>query len=88
MLAPSSLSGDEPPRVAFAVSRNVGTAVVRNRLRRQVRAYLSEVRAQDPSRFPSGAWLFAIQPSAAAAERDVFLRDVDSCLDRLVGSPQ
>lgn len=86
MLAPSPLSGEEPPRVAFAVSRTVGTAVVRNRLRRQVRAYLSEVRAQDPTRFPSGAWLFAIQPSAASAEREVLLRDVDSCLERLVGS--
>ena len=43
MLAPSPLTGDEPPRVAFAVSRKVGTAVVRNRLRRQVRAYLGEV---------------------------------------------
>lgn len=86
MLAPSPLSGEEPPRVAFAVSRAVGTAVVRNRLRRQLRAYLSEVRAQDPGRFPSGAWLFAIQPSAASAEREVFLRDVDSCLERLVGS--
>ena len=72
--------------MAFAVSRAVGTAVVRNRLRRQLRAYLSEVRAQDPGRLPSGAWLFAIQPSAASAEREVFLRDVDSCLERLVGS--
>ena len=80
MLASSPLSGEEPPRVAFAVSRAVGTAVVRNRLRRQLRAYLSEVRAQDPTRFPSGAWLFAIQPSAASVEREVFLRDVDSCL--------
>ncbi len=88
MLAPSPLSGDEPPRVAFAVSRNVGTAVVRNRLRRQVRAHLSEVRAQDPDRFPSGVWFFAIQPSAAAAAREVFLRDVDSCLERLVGSSE
>ena len=88
MLAPSSLSGDEPPRVAFAVSRNVGTAVVRNRLRRQVRAHLVEVRASEPARIPSGAWLFTIQPSAAAVDRDTLLRDVDSCLERLVGSPR
>jgi ribonuclease P protein component len=88
MLAPSPLTGDEPPRVAFAVSRKVGTAVVRNRLRRQVRAYLGEVRSVDSARFPSGAWLFAIQPSAADASREEVLRDVDSCLDRLVGTPR
>jgi len=88
MLAPSPLTGDEPPRVAFAVSRKVGTAVVRNRLRRQVRAYLGEVRSVDSARFPSGVWLFAIQPSAADASREEVLRDVDSCLDRLVGTPR
>ncbi|CAB4596903.1 unannotated protein [freshwater metagenome] len=88
MLAPSPQTGDEPPRVAFAVSRKVGTAVVRNRLRRQVRAYLGEVRAADSARFPSGAWLFAIQPSAAEVDREALLRDVESCLERLVGSPR
>ena len=79
---------EEPPRVAFAVSRKVGTAVVRNRLRRQVRAHLGELRAQDPARFPSGAWLFAIQPTAAEVDRETLFRDVDSCLDRLVVTAQ
>ena len=88
MLASTPSTIDEPPRVAFAVSRNVGTAVIRNRLRRQVRAHLAEVRATEPARIPSGAWLFAIQPSAAEADRDTLLRDVDSCLERLVGSPR
>lgn len=35
---------DEPPRVAFAVGRNVGGAVVRNRVRRRLRAAMREHR--------------------------------------------
>ena len=85
MLAPSTSAGDEPPRVAFAVSRKVGPAVVRNRLRRQVRAHLSDLRASDPARFPSGAWLFALQPGAAEVDRQTLVHDVENCLDRLVG---
>jgi ribonuclease P protein component len=36
---------DEPPRVAFAVGRRVGGAVVRNRVRRRLRAATREHRA-------------------------------------------
>ena len=85
MLAPPNASHGEPPRVAFAASRKVGTAVVRNRLRRQVRAHLAEVRSTAPDRLPAGAWLIAIDPSAADADRSVLLADVDACLDRLTG---
>ena len=35
---------DLPPRVAFAIGRRVGSAVVRNRLRRRLRAALGELR--------------------------------------------
>jgi ribonuclease P protein component len=86
MLAPTAPSVAEPPRVAFAVPRNVGTAVVRNRVRRQVRAHLTEVRAADPVRFSNGSWLFAILPGAAAVDRTTLLADVDACLDRLTGA--
>jgi ribonuclease P protein component len=34
--------GEPPPRVAFAVSRKVGSAVVRNTVRRRLRAVLAE----------------------------------------------
>ena len=85
MLAPSTATPGEPPRVAFAVSRKVGSAVVRNRLRRQIRAHLGEIRAADPMRLPAGAWLFAIDPSAAEADRSTVLADVDACLDTLSG---
>lgn len=45
-------------RVAFAVGRTVGTAVVRNRLRRQLRAALREL-APAP-----GLYLVSVQPNA------------------------
>lgn len=45
-------------RVAFAVGRQVGTAVVRNRLRRQLRAALREL---GPA---PGLYLVSVQPNA------------------------
>jgi ribonuclease P protein component len=69
----------EPPRVGFAVSRKVGTAVVRNRIRRQIQAHLRGVSGS----MGSGVYLFALKPGAAALERSDLLRDVDACLERL-----
>lgn len=48
-----------PPRVAFAVGRRVGPAVVRNRVRRRLRAALQEVGP------PAGAYLVGAGRSAA-----------------------
>jgi ribonuclease P protein component len=48
-----------PPRLAFAIGRAVGPAVVRNRLRRQLRA-----RARDLDLAP-GAYLVHLSPAAA-----------------------
>jgi ribonuclease P protein component len=48
-----------PPQVAFAVGRAFGSAVVRNRLRRRLRALLA---ATPP---PPGLYLFGAQPAAA-----------------------
>ncbi|MEY2588988.1 MAG: ribonuclease protein component [Acidimicrobiaceae bacterium] len=49
----------DAPRVAFAISRAVGPAVVRSRLRRQLRAH---ARALD---LPAGAYLVGVAPAAA-----------------------
>lgn len=48
-----------PPRVAFAIGRAIGPAVVRNRLRRQVRAILAAIDV------PPGAYLIGARPGAA-----------------------
>jgi len=49
-------------RVAFAVGRRVGPAVVRNRVRRRLRAAARELD------LPAGAYLVAAEPAAAALE--------------------
>jgi ribonuclease P protein component len=60
------LPGDSstPPRVAYAVGRRVGGAVVRNRVRRRLRAATLAHRAELQ---PGGAYLFGAGPSAASA---------------------
>ena len=62
----SFLPGDPsfPPRVAYAVGRRVGPAVVRNRVRRRLRAAALAHRAELR---PGGAYLFGAAPAAAAA---------------------
>ena len=50
-----------PPRVAFAISKQVGPAVVRNKVRRRLRAIAA---AQS---LPSGAYLLSVTPGAAAS---------------------
>jgi ribonuclease P protein component len=75
----------EPPRVAFAIPRKVGGAVVRNRLRRQVRGHL-ERRHAGPAPLPPGALLVALRPGAAEVAPAALRDDVDRCLDRLAAT--
>lgn len=54
--------GSQPgPRVAFAVSRRVGGAVERNRVRRRLRAIMWELGAT----LPAGGYLLGVSPAAA-----------------------
>ncbi len=53
-LAPDRGDGN-PPRAGFALGRSVGGAVVRNRVRRRLRAALRELQAA--GRLPAGAYL-------------------------------
>ncbi len=67
--------GSEPPRVAYAVGRGVGGAVVRNRVRRRLRA---ATRAHAEELVPGSAYLVGTSPSAAGksyAELSVSLHD-------------
>jgi ribonuclease P protein component len=75
----------DPPRIAFAVPRKVGTAVVRNRLRRQVRAHL-DLRQRSDQRLSPGAYLVALAPGAADQAPATVLADLDRCLDKLAGA--
>lgn len=47
----------DPPRVAFTIGRSAGNAVVRNRIRRRLRAGLRELQLGD--RLPPGAYLLS-----------------------------
>ena len=60
------LPGDPsfPPRVAYAVGKRVGPAVVRNRVRRRLRA---ATRAHRDELQPGGAYLIGAAPAAAGA---------------------
>lgn len=55
--APPAVDG--PPRIAFAIGRPVGGAVVRNRLRRRLRAVLTSLVP------PPGDYLVGTTPAAA-----------------------
>jgi ribonuclease P protein component len=73
------LPGDPatPPRVAYAVGRRVGPAVVRNRVRRRLRAAALAHRAELQ---PGGAYLFSAAPAAATAP----FAEIDAAMGRLL----
>lgn len=53
-----------PPRVAYAVGRKVGPAVVRNRVRRRLRVVVAELAAGGG--LAPGDYLVAASPAAAS----------------------
>jgi len=73
------LPGDPsfPPRVAYAVGKRVGPAVVRNRVRRRLRAAMWAHRAQLR---PGGAYLFGAAPAAASAP----FAEIDAAMGELL----
>ena len=73
---------DEPARIGFVVSRAVGSAVVRNRVKRRlrvlVRGYLGVL--------PAGSLLVVrANPPAAAARQADLAADLDLVINRLLG---
>jgi ribonuclease P protein component len=71
---PDSLAS--PPRVAFSVSRACGSAVVRNRVRRRLRALLA---ASPP---PPGWYLFGMRTGVAEPSFLELQFDLGRLLDR------
>jgi ribonuclease P protein component len=70
--------GDGPPAVAYAISRRVGNAVIRNRVRRRLR---TAVERQERLLRPGHAYLVGVSPAAADAtyrELEHWLRE---CLE-------
>ena len=74
-------SGPTTPQVGFVVSRAVGNAVVRNRVRRRLR-HLVRDRLGD---VPGGAVLVVrALPDAAGASSDELRADLARCLERVL----
>ena len=48
------------PRLAFAVPRSLGTAVARNRVRRQIRAVLADIAQREPELLGPGDYLVSV----------------------------
>ena len=58
--------GSAPPRVAYAIGRRVGSAVVRNRVRRRLRAIVAEAARPTGELAPGpGAYLISVRQEAA-----------------------
>ena len=71
---------DTPCRVGLVVSKAVGTAVTRNRVKRRLRHLIRERLALLPD---SGVLVVRAQPPAAAATWADLGSDVDRCLAKL-----
>ncbi|MCX6519868.1 MAG: ribonuclease P protein component [Actinobacteria bacterium] len=81
-----------PPRVAFAIGRAVGPAVVRNQVRRRLRALLSA--APEDRTLPPGWYLVGGRPSVAArtfpqlsSDVEALIASVQAHTRRLAASP-
>jgi ribonuclease P protein component len=70
-----------PPRVAFAMSRALGSAVVRNQLRRRLRAMLQA--ASSAGTLAPGMYLFGAAPTAASRSVSELQFDLGQLLGRL-----
>ena len=74
---------DQPPTVGLVVSRAVGSAVVRNRVKRRIR-HLVAARLTD---LPAGAVLVVrALPAAASASSSQLSSDLDRCLERCLAA--
>jgi ribonuclease P protein component len=62
-LAPDGAAAPTPPRVAFTVGKATGGAVVRNRVRRRLRAALRELHTA--GRLPRGTYLLGASAMVA-----------------------
>ena len=76
------VAGGDRVRVAYAIGRRVGPAVVRNRLRRQLRAAVREVDRSSGGLAP-GAYLVSLRPEAAGRRYAELRADLGAALASL-----
>jgi ribonuclease P protein component len=81
-LAPAPDAPACPPRVAFAIGKATGGAVVRNRVRRRLRAALQELAASGA--LPPGTYLWGAGRGAATAPWPALVEHVRTAVDQAV----
>jgi ribonuclease P protein component len=69
--------------VAYAINRRVGSAVERNRLRRRLRAIVSEQSAS----LPAGAYVVSTGPGGSSMEFDELKVAMNRALEKATGGP-
>jgi len=74
-----STSEQRPPRFGFIVSKRVGGAVVRNTVRRRLKAICAEALADVR---PGADVVIRVLPSAASADYSDLRTEVVRCLER------
>jgi ribonuclease P protein component len=75
-------SADAGARVAYAIPRPVGSAVVRNRLRRRLRAIFVDIdRSANP--LPAGDYLVRVRPGASDSSFDELRQHLTEAVDEL-----
>ncbi len=72
---------DRPPRVGFTVTKKVGTAVVRNRIKRRLRALAADILAEQGRR--GHDYVLIGRRPAEQCPYDRLRRDLVSALARL-----
>lgn len=80
-LAPDPSSPPTPPRVAFAIGTTVGGAVVRNRIRRRVRAALRGLLVVD--RLPAGTYLIGATTETAQMPWSKLVATLSTTIDEV-----
>ena len=75
-LAPDSGTVPTPPRVAFAVGKSTGGAVLRNRIRRRLRAALRELLVT--SDLPAGTYLLGATAAVSQMPWSELLSDLSA----------
>lgn len=74
-----------PVRVGFVVSKAVGTAVTRNRVKRRLRHLARELLSTSETRLPGSAVLVVrALPAAADADYEELREDLARCLRRVM----
>ena len=80
-LAPDEQASALPPLVAFAVGKATGGAVVRNRVRRRLRAALRELLVA--GRLPSGTYLLGATAVVAETPWSELLSSLSATIDEV-----